>query len=75
MIACSLAHLRVLTTRPLRGGKYSTLEGGIRVNAFAAGGLLPEKVRGTRQDGVIHIADWCGCSEETCNNFCRTIKP
>lgn len=43
---------------PLRGGKYSNWEGGIRANAFMSGGFLPEVVRGTRQDGVMHIADW-----------------
>jgi arylsulfatase I/J len=43
---------------PLRGGKYSNFEGGIRVNAFASGGYLPEKVRGSKLDGIIHIADW-----------------
>mmetsp|Transcript_1282 Transcript_1282/g.3170 ORF Transcript_1282/g.3170 Transcript_1282/m.3170 type:complete len:578 (-) Transcript_1282:251-1984(-) len=43
---------------PLRGGKYSMFEGGIRVNAFASGGFLPSRVRGTRLDGMLHIADW-----------------
>jgi arylsulfatase I/J len=43
---------------PLRGGKYSNWEGGIRANAFMSGGFLPKGVRGTRQDGVMHIADW-----------------
>ena len=45
---------------PLRGGKYSMFEGGIRVNAFASGGYLPDKVRGTKVEGIIHIADWYG---------------
>ena len=35
-------------------------EGGIRVAAFASGGYLPEKVRGTKLDEMIHIADWYG---------------
>ena len=43
---------------PLRGGKYSNFEGGIRVNAFASGGALPQVVRGTQLNGTIHIADW-----------------
>lgn len=32
---------------PLKGGKYSSFEGGIRANAFVSGGYLPEKVKGT----------------------------
>ena len=43
---------------PLRGGKYSLWEGGIRGNAFVSGGLLPAAVRGTRLHGLMHICDW-----------------
>eukprot|EP00048_Salpingoeca_helianthica_P005368 m.87064 g.87064 ORF g.87064 m.87064 type:complete len:531 (-) comp13577_c0_seq2:23-1615(-) len=43
---------------PLRGGKYSPFEGGIRSNAFVSGGFLPDAVRGTTQNGIVHIADW-----------------
>jgi len=43
---------------PHRGGKYSPWEGGIRVAAFVSGGYIPEPLRGTEQDGIIHIADW-----------------
>mmetsp|Transcript_45267 Transcript_45267/g.105023 ORF Transcript_45267/g.105023 Transcript_45267/m.105023 type:complete len:627 (-) Transcript_45267:68-1948(-) len=43
---------------PLRGGKYSQFEGGIRATAFVAGGYLPAKVRGTRLSEMMHIADW-----------------
>ncbi len=43
---------------PLRGGKYSQFEGGIRSTAFVSGGFLPEAVRGTQQSGMISIADW-----------------
>lgn len=43
---------------PLRGGKYSSWEGGIRAAAFAAGGYLPSSVRGTQQEGMMHVADW-----------------
>lgn len=45
---------------PLRGGKYSQFEGGIRVNAFVSGGYVPEMQRGKKLDGIIHIADWYG---------------
>ena len=39
------------------GGKYAMFEGGIRVNAFVSGGVLPESVRGTKLEGMIHIVD------------------
>jgi len=44
--------------QPLRGGKLSDLEGGIRVNAFASGGAIPHSKRGTKLDDYIHVADW-----------------
>ena len=30
------------------------------VNAFVSGGYVPEKVRGSKLNGMIHIADWYG---------------
>lgn len=39
-------------------GKLSNWEGGIRSNAFASGGLLPPKVRGTKQTGLMAGWDW-----------------
>ena len=44
---------------PLRGGKMSNWEGGIRVNAFAAGGLIPPAMRGFRYPGLVAGWDWC----------------
>ena len=43
---------------PLKGGKLSDWQGGIRVNAFVSGGYLPEKMRGQKTEGYIHLADW-----------------
>ena len=43
---------------PLRGGKLTDWQGGIRVNAFVSGGFLPEAMRGKKTDGYIHLADW-----------------
>ena len=43
---------------PLKGCKGTYFEGGVRALAFANGGLLPDKVRGTKTEGFIHIADW-----------------
>lgn len=43
---------------PLRGGKYSNFEGGVRVAAFVSGGFIPGKLRGSCNEGLLHIADW-----------------
>jgi arylsulfatase A-like enzyme len=43
---------------PKRGGKYSLFEGGISVAAFVSGGYLPAAVKGTTNNGIVHIADW-----------------
>lgn len=41
----------------MRAGKYADFEGGVRVNAFASGGLIPKERRGTVSDRYIHISD------------------
>ena len=43
---------------PLKGCKMTFFEGGVRALAFANGGLIPDKMRGTKSEGFIHIADW-----------------
>jgi len=43
---------------PLRGGKMSNWEGGVRVNAFASGGFIPTERRGTVETGYITGWDW-----------------
>ena len=43
---------------PLKGGKHTDWQGGVRVNAFVSGGYLPEKMRGGKTEGYIHLADW-----------------
>ncbi len=45
---------------PLRGGKVSDWQGGVRVNAFVSGGFLPKAQRGQKTEGYIHLADWYG---------------
>lgn len=46
---------------PLRGGKASNWEGGIRVNAFVAGGALPSSMQGTKATGLVALWDWYEC--------------
>eukprot|EP01084_Bolivina_argentea_P151768 264872_1 len=45
---------------PLRGGKDTVWEGGIRTTAFVSGGWngLPNERRGQIEYGMIHITDW-----------------
>ncbi|CAL1144651.1 unnamed protein product [Cladocopium goreaui] len=43
---------------PLRGGKFSNFEGGIRVNAFVTGGWVPESRRGQKLEGLVTAWDW-----------------
>jgi len=43
---------------PLRGGKFSNWEGGVRVNAFASGGLIPQSRRGAVEPGFTSIEDF-----------------
>ena len=43
---------------PLRGGKIGVMEGGIRLNAFAAGGVIPPALRGSVHTGWWHLSDW-----------------
>lgn len=43
---------------PLKGGKLTDFEGGIRVNAFVSGGFLPKKARGRKVEELGYISDW-----------------
>eukprot|EP00520_Triparma_pacifica_P000963 CAMPEP_0118657658 /NCGR_PEP_ID=MMETSP0785-20121206/14138_1 /TAXON_ID=91992 /ORGANISM="Bolidomonas pacifica, Strain CCMP 1866" /LENGTH=555 /DNA_ID=CAMNT_0006550595 /DNA_START=131 /DNA_END=1794 /DNA_ORIENTATION=- len=43
---------------PLRGGKFSNFEGGIRVNAVVGGGWVPEGRRGSKEERLITTDDW-----------------
>lgn len=43
---------------PLRGGKMNNWEGGIRVNAFASGGFVPQARRGMKEEGLSAVWDW-----------------
>eukprot|EP00756_Hemistasia_phaeocysticola_P023279 Hpha_TRINITY_DN15882_c1_g3::TRINITY_DN15882_c1_g3_i4::g.189326::m.189326/K12375/ARSI_J; arylsulfatase I/J len=42
---------------PLRGGKASLFEGGVRVTAWLMGGLIPTTARGTVYGGLLHAVD------------------
>lgn len=43
---------------PLKGGKNTNWEGGIRATAFVSGGFLPSSVRGTKMNGLMAAWDW-----------------
>lgn len=43
---------------PLRGGKHTNWQGGMRTTTFVSGGFLPFHVRGTTHSGTFHIVDW-----------------
>merc|ERR1719174_614435 len=42
---------------PLRSGKWTTWDGGLRVNAVLSGGLIPTARRNTSWSGMMHVAD------------------
>ena len=49
---------RAASNFPLRGGKYTYFEGGLRTTAFVTGGLLPAAMRGGNVSAPIHVSDW-----------------
>ena len=46
---------------PIKGGKITDWQGGVRMNAFVSGGYLPESMRGQKTKGYIHVDDWYIC--------------
>eukprot|EP00660_Eupelagonema_oceanica_P011203 gene11203-23910_t len=46
------------SNHPLRGGKHTFFEGGVRVAAFVSGPLIPRGRRGSRWSGMAASADW-----------------
>ena len=46
------------TNAPLRGGKHTFFDGGLRVEAFLSGGAVPPALRGTTWPGLAHASDW-----------------
>ena len=43
---------------PLRGGKHSNWQGGVRANCVVAGGRLPPAMRNASLPGLVGIEDW-----------------
>ena len=43
---------------PLRGGKHTLWEGGVRVVALISGPLVPPARRGATWPGMAHVSDW-----------------
>ena len=46
------------TNAPLRGGKHTLWDGGVRVVSFVTGPLIPQSRRGTKWSGLAHSSDW-----------------
>lgn len=46
------------TNYPLRGGKHTFFEGGVRVTAFISGPLVPAERKGAEWNGMAASADW-----------------
>eukprot|EP00656_Telonema_subtile_P028759 TRINITY_DN3136_c0_g1_i2.p1 TRINITY_DN3136_c0_g1~~TRINITY_DN3136_c0_g1_i2.p1 ORF type:complete len:542 (+),score=101.85 TRINITY_DN3136_c0_g1_i2:174-1799(+) len=46
------------TNFPLRGGKHTFWDGGVRVISFVSGGLIAQSRRGSKFDGLAHSSDW-----------------
>jgi len=46
------------TNFPLKGGKHTFWEGGVRVVAFVSGPLIPMSRRGSIYTGMLHSSDW-----------------
>ncbi|CAJ1426803.1 unnamed protein product [Effrenium voratum] len=43
---------------PLRGGKYSDFDGGVRTATFISGGYVPAERRGKVHEGIVSVSDW-----------------
>ena len=67
---------------PLRGGKACNFEGGIRVNAFVSGGVIPPSMRGHKLEGLVALWDWYATFatlfinfSNSCSSFSLIKKP
>ena len=54
---------------PLRGGKVSDYEGGVRNFAFINGGYMPDNLKSTTFSGLMHICDWYETFQNLAPNF------
>jgi len=43
---------------PLRGGKHTQWQGGMRTTSFVSGGFLPSSLRGSTHNSSFHVTDW-----------------
>eukprot|EP00462_Mataza_sp_D1_P000197 CAMPEP_0175090726 /NCGR_PEP_ID=MMETSP0086_2-20121207/1510_1 /TAXON_ID=136419 /ORGANISM="Unknown Unknown, Strain D1" /LENGTH=479 /DNA_ID=CAMNT_0016363395 /DNA_START=121 /DNA_END=1557 /DNA_ORIENTATION=- len=52
------------SNHPLKGGKATNWEGGVRVPTFVTGGRVPSAMRGKELDGLVSVADWIATFSE-----------
>jgi len=67
------------TNYPLRGGKHTFWEGGVRVVSFLSGGALPEERRGRSYSGMAHRFAvsrlWCALVSLFSLSFAGLVSP
>ena len=53
---------------PLRGGKHTFWEGGVRVVCWISSPLIPAARRGTIYTGIAHSSDWVRSAARFCSS-------
>ena len=51
-------HIGAGSAFPLRGGKYTLFQGGVNTMAYVSGGVIGDRFKGQKSDGIMSAADW-----------------